>query len=57
MPRKCTVVDCLRERLPDALVCRVHMGDLWGNRLDRTPAGFVPEWRKRLTAKDMTHAA
>lgn len=51
--KKCAVENCLRERLPDALVCRVHLGDLWANWLPP----FVPEWRKRLVAKDLTRAA
>lgn len=61
---RCVVENCLRERVADALVCRVHLGDLWGNRLARTATGYVaePEWMRRrrtngLPAKDLTRAA
>lgn len=63
MPRRCAVQNCLRARMTDALVCREHMGDLYANRLERTPAGaFQPEWLRRmqsqgLPAKDMTGSA
>lgn len=61
--KKCVVENCLRERMADALVCREHMTDLWGNRLDRSDTGYhEPEWMRRrrtvgLPAKDWTRAA
>lgn len=45
--KTCVVVGCTEDRMPDALVCREHMGDLFHNRLDRTPEGFVPVWLRR----------
>lgn len=45
----CRVEGCRRERAKDALYCREHLTDAWMNRL--------PEWRRRLVAKDMTNAA
>ncbi len=48
---RCAVVDCQRERMADAAVCRDHMGDLWGNRLDRLEDGTY-QVRRTFAARD-----
>lgn len=50
---RCAVVDCQRERLPDAQVCKDDLGELWANRLDRQPDGSYRR-RRAFPARDLT---
>lgn len=63
--QECAVVSCNEARVTDSLVCANHLNEMFRNRLDRTPEGFVPrqpEWLRRkndigLPPKDMTRSA
>lgn len=66
----CRVTGCSEERVAWTFFCRPHLNDNWSGRLRRLANNqwigtvgpqsrepFVPEWRKHLTAKDMTRSA
>lgn len=46
---ECAVKDCHEPRLPDAVVCRQHLNDLWAHRLIRVGPEYV---ESRLSARD-----
>lgn len=50
---RCAVVDCQRERAPDAQVCRDDLNALWRNQLDRQPDGSYTR-RRTFAARDLT---
>jgi hypothetical protein len=54
--QQCAVVDCQRQREPDAAVCREDLNELWANRLTKRPDGQY-ERRRTFIARDMTAVA
>jgi hypothetical protein len=51
--RQCRVVDCTRERVEGALVCRDDLRELFRNRLDRNPDGTYSR-RRTFPPRDLT---
>ena len=52
---RCAVVDCTRQRHPDARVCTADLNELWANRLVLRPDGRYDR-RRVLPARDLTGA-
>jgi hypothetical protein len=52
---RCAVVDCERERAPDAAVCREDLNALWRHELARQPDGTFLR-RRTFAARDLTGA-
>lgn len=53
---RCAVVDCNRERLPDAELCRQDTNELWLHHLDRQADGSYLR-RRVFIARDESRTA